>query len=127
MINAQLPNRQTLLFKRDLLIILGVGIAAIVVWIITSVIENLNTTSLAPIVQQQVEPLNPAIDEEVLDEVDKRRFFSDSELLNFPIMKATESASSTNNTTAPISTPTPTPSPTISPAETSPTESPTNQ
>jgi len=110
-IDLRLATRSSLTRKRDLLIILGFAIAVLVVWTTTSIIENTQSTTLSPLVQTQVVPLNPSIDEETLKKIEDRRFFTEEELLNFAIVKATPSG-----TTAVAPTPATTPRTTPPPA-----------
>lgn len=103
MIDIRIATRNSLARRRDFLVTLGFGVAGMVIWIITSIIQNVTTTTLSPLVQKQAIPLNPSIDEETLDAVSKRRFFEQAELQNFPIVKSSEGTE-----TQPTS-PTPTP------------------
>lgn len=107
MIDLRMATRSTLNRKRDLLIILGFAVAVIVVWTITSIIENTQTTTLSPLVQSQVRPLNPSIDEITLKKIGNRRFFTEQELQNFAVIKATPSGENVPSPT-PVATPRPT-------------------
>lgn len=108
MIDLRLATRSTINRKRDMLVILGFAIVVIVVWTITSIIQNTQTTTLSPLVQSQVLPLNPSVDEDTLKKIESRRFFTEEELRNFSVIKATPSGENAPSPT-PIATPRPTP------------------
>jgi len=71
--------------KQGLLRILVFSLATIFIWIIYSLFHSQNTTEISPELLKLAEPLNPNINIDVLQRIEQKKVYSDTELSSFPI------------------------------------------
>lgn len=90
---------KTLRYKQQLLAILIFSLVCVGLWVLASLARSQQTTKIDPELQRLARPLNPNINETVLQQLEQKRRFTDSELSSFPIYKILDSEQ------APISTP----------------------
>lgn len=60
-------------------------LAAIIVWILVSILVTKKTTGITPEMTELAEPLNPNLNMTILDRLDVKRTFTQDQLANFPI------------------------------------------
>jgi hypothetical protein len=71
--------------SQQVLIILIFSLVTIVVWIGLSLLNSQSKTAISAESQSLATPLNPSINIQVLEELESKRAYSDSELSSFPI------------------------------------------
>ena len=71
--------------KQGLLRILVFSLATIFIWIIYSLFHSQNTTEISPELLKLAEPLNPNINIDILQRIEQKKVYSDTELSSFPI------------------------------------------
>jgi hypothetical protein len=90
--------------KQHILGVLLFSLVTIVVWVSISLITSQRKTSISPELQKLAKPLTPTLNLEVVEQIEAKKKYSESELASFPIYRT---LSSTDNraqaTAAPIS------------------------
>lgn len=73
--------------KRQLLTIMVLLLVSLVFWAILTLITSQKTTKVDTELTQLAKPINPVLKTEILDTLEDRRSFSESELQNFTIYR----------------------------------------
>lgn len=76
-----LKHGQQLLAIVILLLVLSIG------WIFLGIFAGQQSSRISPAQKQAATPLTPQLDESVLEEIENKRVYDESELSNFPIYK----------------------------------------
>ncbi len=71
--------------EKKLFLVLIFVLAAIVVWVLVSILITKKTTGITPEMKKMAEPLNPNLNTSLLDRLDKKKSFNQSQLESFPI------------------------------------------
>lgn len=116
--------------KKQLMIILLFLFVVVITWTMVSLLSSQKKISISKDLRELAKPLTPTLTETTLEKLEAKRFYSEEELLEFPIFKVISSKDgkvsrlveiSSEKETLDIS---PTPAPAIRPA-TFPTSAPT--
>lgn len=91
--------------RQQLLYILLFSFATVIVWIGVSLLTSQRRTGIPPEIQTLASPLNPAINTDVLVEMQGKRSYSDEELQSFPIYRIVVSRDGTPDQVIDISQP----------------------
>ncbi len=65
--------------KKDLFIIAVITIVTITVWVVLDIFLTFQKSTVPAVTKKLMEPLNPKLNTEVLDELEKKDFFNLSE------------------------------------------------
>ena len=71
--------------SRDLLILSILTVITVFTWIGFEVYRALTKTEIPVVLQRQIEPLNPVIQREVIENLKSRKYFSTEELVAPPV------------------------------------------
>lgn len=93
---------KTLHYKQQLLAILIFSLVCVGLWVIVSVARSQQTTKIDPELQRLARPLNPNINESVLQQLEQKRQFTENELRTFPIYRIVEADQNTVTSPQPI-------------------------
>lgn len=103
---------QSLKRSKDVLYIFILALVVAIVWIVLGVYHTTVETTVPAAIQKLTVPLNPVIDEKMLQRVSTRTTFTQEELANFPINREIIEEVGASPTPRPTPTPTPTATPT---------------
>lgn len=78
---------QILQQKQGFLRLLIFSLVTVMIWVGFSLFLSQQQTEISPELQALAKPLNPNIHLEVINQIQGKRAFSDSELQNFPILR----------------------------------------
>lgn len=73
--------------QQQLLYILIFSFATILIWVAIGLFSSQKKTGISAELQELAKPLNPTINRQVFDQLDRERTFTASDLSNFPIYK----------------------------------------
>lgn len=109
--------------QQQLLYILVFSFATILIWVAIGLFSSQKKTGISAELQELAKPLNPTINRQVFDQLERERVFTASELSNFPIYKILLSKEGSEEvvtldvneapSTPVISPPSPSPSPVV--------------
>lgn len=96
------------LYQRQRLLQIGIfSLVTVIVWVGFSLIRSQQKTSISPELRKLAEPLTPSINEEVITELEGKRFYTAQELSAFPIYKIQVSVDGRSESVVTIDTPEP--------------------
>jgi hypothetical protein len=73
--------------KQTLLRILVFTLVTVVIWVALTIFRSQQKTGISPELQKLAEPLNPNIDIQVIERIEQKKAYTESELQSFPILK----------------------------------------
>ena len=104
-----MPQKQR--WGRDLIIIAALALTTVVVWIGLSIYRSLKTSTIPKIIEEQLKPLNPEFDTQVINALHLRKQINQSELNRLPpralslVVGETEKTKTSTASAKPKSTP----------------------
>ncbi|HEX7018152.1 MAG TPA: hypothetical protein VF209_04565 [Patescibacteria group bacterium] len=73
--------------KQSLLYLLLFSLATVMIWVVISLITSQQRPGISPELQQLAQPLTPTLNQDTLQKIESKQFYSESELSQFPIYK----------------------------------------
>jgi hypothetical protein len=74
--------------RRQQMLYIGMfSLVTVMVWVAVNLFQSQKTTQISPELKKKALPLTPSINQQVIQQIEEKRGFSEEELANFPIYK----------------------------------------
>jgi hypothetical protein len=85
---AETKKQLISLQRRQQMMYIGMfSLVTVMVWVAVNLFQSQKTTQISPELKKKAQPLTPSINQQIIQQIEEKRGFSEEELANFPIYK----------------------------------------